>query len=133
MEELKEIVIDDVYVTPLIRAARVLERFRKNNKTEQEKAGIIQAFEFCYELSWKTMKRLLEKRGVIVSSPRETFRKAAVEGLIEDPEVWFTFLQKRNIMSHVYNQEDADSVLLICPAFSDEVKKFLRTIGAPYD
>lgn len=43
-------------------------------RSELEKAGAIQAFEICYELSWKTMKRILAYRGLEANSPREVFR-----------------------------------------------------------
>ncbi len=62
-------IIENVNIDPLLRAFQKFELFRKNNNSEQEKAGTIQAFEYCFELSWKTMKRLLEERGKIAHSP----------------------------------------------------------------
>lgn len=78
----------------LLKAFRKFEAFSVNHKTEQEKAGIIQAFKCCFELSWKIIKRLLQERGKTVNSPRETFRMAALEGFISDSELWFDFLKK---------------------------------------
>lgn len=124
------VIIDNVNIEPLIKAFEKFEKFRVNDKTEQERAGIIQAFEYCFELSWKTMKRLLEQRGIGANSPRETFRMAVLEGLISDPELWFDFLKKRNITFHTYNQDEADEVLSVCSAFSLEVSSFLKNIGA---
>lgn len=57
--------IGEVNIAPLLKAFRKFEEFRKNSNTEQEKAGTIQAFEYCFELVWKVMKRLLEERGII--------------------------------------------------------------------
>ncbi len=125
--------IDTINIEPLIKALHKFERFRKNDQTEQERAGIIQAFEYCFELSWKIMKKLLQERGQIANSPREVFRMAALEGFIENPEVWFDFLKKRNMTVHTYNEHEANEVLSICPPFSLEVKKFLDYIGAKYD
>lgn len=48
------------------------------------------------------MKRLLQERGKIANSPRETFRMVALEGFIYDPELWFDFLVKRNLTVHTY-------------------------------
>lgn len=76
-------VITMVSILPLIKAFNKFKIFSENLQSEQEKAGAVQAFEYCYELSWKTMKRLLNERGVIVNSPREVFRCAALEGLID--------------------------------------------------
>ena len=79
------------------------------------------------------MKRLLDERGQIVNSPKETFRMAALEGFIDDPEIWFDFLKKRNMTVHTYNPNQANEVIAICALFSDEVKAFLCNIGAKHD
>lgn len=127
------VLIGTINVLPLLKAFKKFEAFRLHDKTEQEKAGIIQAFEYCFELSWKLMKRLLEERGRIANSPRETFRMAALEGFIENPEIWFEFIKKRNLTVHTYQEKEAEEVLAICPIFSTEIKKFLIFIGVPDD
>lgn len=121
-------IIGNTNIEPLIKAFDKFERFRPNDKTEQERAGIIQAFEYCFELSWKIMKRLLEERGQIANSPRETFRMAALEGFISDPEIWFDFLRKRNLTTHTYNENEANEVISICAAFSAEIKMLLNNL-----
>lgn len=121
--------IENVNIKPLIKAFSKFEKFRLNTTTEQEKAGIIQAFEYCFELVWKIMKRLLEERGKIANSPKEVFRMAALERFIEDPEVWFDFLKKRNITVHTYQESEAEEVLMVMPKFSIEVKNFLTVLG----
>lgn len=120
----------EVNISPLLKAFSKFEEFRLNSNTEQERAGTIQAFEYCFELTWKIMKRLLEERGRVANSPKETFRMAALEGFIEDPELWFDFLKKRNLTVHTYEEKEVANVLSICPSFSDEIKKFLTKIGA---
>ena len=80
-----------ISIEPLIKAFEKFEQFRLNDKTEQERAGIIKSFEYCFELSWKMMKRLLSERGIVVNSPRETFRQAAAEGFISNLDLWFDF------------------------------------------
>jgi nucleotidyltransferase substrate binding protein (TIGR01987 family) len=79
------------------------------------RAGLIQAFEFTYELSWKYMKRWLgynlnpeAVRGIIPR--RELFRLAAEGGLITDVTKWFNFHEDRNRTSHIYDEEVADEV-----------------------
>ena len=122
--------IENVNISPLLKAFKKFESFRVNQNTEQEKAGIVQAFEYCFELSWKMMKRILSERGIDdVYSPREVFRQAIAEGLIDDEEIWFDFLRKRNATSHTYEEFNMEEVLKICPLFSSEVSKFLKQIG----
>ena len=119
-----------VNITPLLKAFKKFEEFRLNSNSEQEKAGTIQAFEYCFELMWKIMKKLLEERGLIANSPKETFRMAALEGFIDDPELWFDFLKKRNLTVHTYEEKEVENIMSICPIFSSEVKSFLSKIGA---
>jgi nucleotidyltransferase substrate binding protein (TIGR01987 family) len=123
------LIIENVYITPLLKAFKKFETFRKNTITEQEKAGAIQAFEYCFELTWKIMKKLLHERGKIANSPKEAFRMAALEGFIGDPEVWFNFLKMRNLTVHTYEEDEADKVIEILPLFSQEIFSFLASIG----
>jgi nucleotidyltransferase substrate binding protein (TIGR01987 family) len=117
-----------VNITPRIKAFSKFEQFRKNLNTEQEQAGAIQAFEYCFELCWKIMKKHLENRGKIANSPRETFRMAALEGFILDPEIWFDFLVKRNLTVHTYEEEELAKVVSVLPLFSSEVQAFLDRV-----
>jgi nucleotidyltransferase substrate binding protein (TIGR01987 family) len=121
--------IGSVNVLPLLRAFKKFELFRVNDATEQEKAGTIHAFKYCFEHVWDVMKRLLDERGKVVNSPREAFRTAALEGFITDPEIWFDFLKKRNATVHTYQEDEIARVLSVCPAFSVELKTFLENIG----
>ena len=69
----------DMSIKNLLKAQAQFETFRIGMIDDRDKAGAIQAFEFCYELSWKTMKRILALRGQETGSPKDTFRKAALE------------------------------------------------------
>ncbi|MBM3610585.1 MAG: nucleotidyltransferase, partial [Alphaproteobacteria bacterium] len=44
--------------------------------------------------------------------------------------LWFDFLRKRNPTTHTYQETEAEKVIEICPSFSNEVKNFLKAIGA---
>jgi nucleotidyltransferase substrate binding protein (TIGR01987 family) len=117
-------------ITYLKKAQAVFEKFRQNLDTDQEKAGAVQSFEFCYELSWKLMKRVLESRGLEVGSPKDSFRKAREEGLIDDPEIWFEFQKKRNLSVHTYNQDSLNLIVESFDLFSLELAKFLIKLTA---
>lgn len=121
--------IESINIKNLIKAQDRFEQFRKNLNSDQEKAGAIQAFEFCYELAWKTLKRVLGSRGIEVNSPRETFREAAREKLISDPEKWFEFLKKRNLTAHTYNQENAEEIVKIFDSFSKELAEVIKSLN----
>ncbi|WDU83019.1 HI0074 family nucleotidyltransferase substrate-binding subunit [Caloramator sp. Dgby_cultured_2] len=46
--------------------------------------GIIQRFEFTFELSWKLMKEFLEHEGIEANSPRSVIREAFKTGLVDN-------------------------------------------------
>jgi nucleotidyltransferase substrate binding protein (TIGR01987 family) len=73
-----------------------------------EVSGLVQAFEFTFELGWKTLKDYLEANGVDVKYPRETIKEAFASGLITDGHTWIEMLDKRNEFSHTYNQVVAE-------------------------
>jgi nucleotidyltransferase substrate binding protein (TIGR01987 family) len=72
------------------------------NKFEVQ--GLIQCFEYTFELSWKTLKDYLEFEGYDVKTPKETIKKAFQTGMIDDGLIWLDALDKRNIMSHTYSE-----------------------------
>ncbi len=122
-------IIDDTNVAPLLKAYTRFREFFVTARTELEQTAVVKAFEYTYELSWKTMKRLLRYRGIESKSPRETFREAARIGLIHDPEVWFGFLEKRNLTAHTYQETQLAEIMAVCPQFLTEVEAFLNTLG----
>lgn len=83
---------------------QLTEFIEKPELNKFEVQGLIQCFEYTFELSWKTLKDYLEFEGYDVKTPRETLKKAFQTGMIEDGNVWLDALEKRNIMSHTYNE-----------------------------
>lgn len=70
--------------------------------------GVIQRFEFTFELSWKLIKMFLEYMGITeVKSPRAAIREAFAYGLVEDGEQWIDMMVDRNKTSHLYDEEEA--------------------------
>jgi nucleotidyltransferase substrate binding protein (TIGR01987 family) len=122
------LILDKINISPLLKAQQKFNLFIQHLKTEQEKAGAIQAFEYCYELSWKMLKKVLEIKGVQTASPRDTFREAAKNQLIDEPEVWFGFLKIRNLTSHTYNEILLEEIVKYFPEFKQELDKILITL-----
>lgn len=92
----------------LQRAFCLLEQsVAQGTYTELEKSGLIQQFEFCFELSWKTLKDYLANEGVIADTPRDVLKQAFSFQLFSNGSVWMDALEKRNLLSHVYDEETA--------------------------
>ncbi len=118
----------DVNIASLLKARGIFERFRQDMVTDQHKAGAVQAFQFCYELAWKTMQKVLNTRGIQMRSPRDVFREAAASQLISNPKIWFDFIKKRNETVHVYNEETMEAVINIFDSFSHELSVFIENL-----
>jgi nucleotidyltransferase substrate binding protein (TIGR01987 family) len=86
------------------------EAVDKGEYSDLERAGLIQTFEFTFELAWKTLKDILEFEGFEVKSPRETIKQAFQAGYIKDGAGWLDVLEKRNLMSHTYDDEVSEEV-----------------------
>lgn len=69
--------------------------------------ALIGAFQFTFELCWKTMKDYLVYNGVEVSLPREVIKQAFHHQVIQDGDVWIRMLEDRNLMAHVYQEQAA--------------------------
>ena len=73
------------------------------NKFELQ--GLIQCFEYSFELAWKTMKDYLLSEGFAeVRSPRHAIQMAFQTGLVQDGHTWIDALEKRNLMAHTYDE-----------------------------
>ena len=82
-----------------------------------QRDGIIQRFEYCVELWWKTMKIYLQYIWVenIIASPKEVIKLAHKYKIIENDDIWFDFINCRNRLSHIYSEPDSDDIFdFIC-------------------
>ena len=81
------------------------------NQLELE--GVIQRFEFTFELSWNLLRDRLEYDGLVIATitPRNVIREAYSAKLIDDCETWIDMLTDRNLMSHTYDFERFKAVV----------------------
>jgi len=77
---------------------------RFDDLDDLSKEGLVQRFEYTFELSKNTIKDYLESKGEIEKYPRDIIKKAFQLQIIENGEIWIEMLEKRNIMSHTYDQ-----------------------------
>jgi nucleotidyltransferase substrate binding protein (TIGR01987 family) len=78
-------------------------------------AGVIQNFEFVYEIGFKMIKRRLELDS---ASPgdvdgqnfRDILRLAGETGLVDDVAAWFEYRTMRNITAHTYDYAKAQQI-----------------------
>ncbi len=100
------------YTKALMKILEVVESDRKSSDlSELEKEGLIQRFEYTFELAWKTLLDLLIFRGYeITPGPNYVLKKSFEDGLITDHDGWRKMAKARNITAHTYNEEDANKI-----------------------
>ena len=100
--------------------------------TELERAGLIKTFEFCFELAWNVLKDQLTSDGHQVNSPRSVIRLSAEVRYIDaaDCELLLEALEKRNILSHAYRQNEAKTVeVLIKKYYHPVLTRLYKTLN----
>jgi len=102
-----------------------LERATKQQTFNQlEAAGLVQCFEFTFELAWKTFKDYLTDQAFLVQSPRETIKQAFQSNYLKDGHIWMQMLESRNLLSHTYNEEQAEAATkLICETYFPPIRQ----------
>ena len=121
---------DKPTILPLERAIQRLEeglvRYRANTGDTQIRDGLVQRFEFTYELGHKVLKRYLE----YASANPEQFDQMTFQDLIRtaneqglllgDWTDWRGFRDMRARTSHTYNEDVAVEVVEGIPRFVEE-------------
>ncbi|KMQ75623.1 nucleotidyltransferase substrate binding protein [Marinobacter subterrani] len=80
--------------------------------SDLEKQGLIQAFEYTYELAWNVIRDYFRWQGNTgITGSRDAIREAFANGLVEDGDDWMRMLQDRNRTSHTYNEDTARAIL----------------------
>ena len=79
--------------------------------SELEMEGLIQRFEYTFELGWKVLQDLLKYKGYeFMQGPNGTLKKAFEDGLIENHDGWRRMAMARVTTSHTYNEGEAEEV-----------------------
>ena len=81
--------------------------------SDLEQEGVIQRFEYSYELAWKTMKDYLEADGIVITpvTPRNVIKEVFAVGMIDDGQVWIDMMLHRNLLAHTYDASKFKEVL----------------------
>ena len=91
---------------------RVMDLIAERELNELEQQGVIQAFEFNFELAWNVLKDFYEHQGEGgIQGSRDAIRLAFRRGLIINGEVWFDMIKKRALTSHTYNEAVTEDIL----------------------
>ncbi|OFY62794.1 MAG: hypothetical protein A3H98_10000 [Bacteroidetes bacterium RIFCSPLOWO2_02_FULL_36_8] len=113
----------------LERAYLRLEEGLISVKDELDRDGVIQRYEFTFELLWKTIKMFLKHEGINSDSPREVFVAAFRKQWVINEELVLEMLEDRNITTHVYNEEEAILIFQrISKHYLPEMERLLKLL-----
>ncbi|MCE2928811.1 MAG: nucleotidyltransferase substrate binding protein [Candidatus Caenarcaniphilales bacterium] len=124
------VILGRIDLESLVKASQTFVNAFDKVHDDLDRAGLIKYFEFCYELSWKSLKRVLKDKGIDTTSfgPRDVFREAATYDLIEDAEEWISFIEQRNLTVHTYKEETAKLVFSNLNNFKVELIKLVQKL-----
>lgn len=96
------------YQRALGQLTRAVELAQSRPLSELERQGLIQAFEFVFELAWNLMKDYFVYQGnPAITGSRDAIRTAFKQGLVVDGEGWMEMIKSRNQTPHTYNESIA--------------------------
>ena len=115
----------DNYLRAVQRLGEALDEYAAN-PTDTVRDGVIQRFEFTFELAWKSLKEYMLDQGSTapLQFPKQVLREAYAAGLIDDDRLWVDMLEARNSTSHIYDDRQAAAVM------SDIQQHYLQTLLA---
>lgn len=103
---------------------------RADSLDDLAKEGLIQRFEYTFELSWKTLKDYLTSQGEVATSPRNVLKTAFQYQIIDNGERWIAMLDKRNLMAHTYNEAYFKAIFAaIIEEYFAEIEKLYGFLG----
>jgi len=125
--------IDSLEKTLKVAENKTLAAELDNDARDAIRAGVIQNFEFTYELCSKFMRRWLKENADVEEAeyPRtrkELFRLAARFGLIKEPLPWFSYSDARNLTTHTYDEDKAESVYETAVGFIEDARYLLNRL-----
>jgi nucleotidyltransferase substrate binding protein (TIGR01987 family) len=118
----------------LKEALKKLDDGIKQEKDQLDRDGVIQRFEFTFELLWKTLKLFLADQGILTKSPKETFKETFRYGMFKDENLLLDMLEDRNQTSHIYSEDISKKIFdKVKKKYSNAIRKLAKEISERMD
>lgn len=100
------------YRKALARLGEAVELAEERELSDLEQQGLIQGFEFTFDLAWKTLQDFLRenKRPNDNGGPNVIITQSLEDGIIKGEEQWKAMKKSRDLTSHSYDGETADDI-----------------------
>lgn len=99
------------YKKALARLSSAVELNEERPLSDLEEQGLIQGFEFTFDMGWKTLRDYVVEQGYEGEreKPIPVIIEAATKGIVNEKS-WRLMYQSRNKTSHTYDEETANEV-----------------------
>lgn len=100
------------YRKALARLSEAVALTEERDLSDLEQQGLIQGFEFTFDLAWKTLQDYLRhhKRPNDNGGPNVIIIQALADGIIKGDEEWKAIKKSRELTSHSYDGDTADAI-----------------------
>lgn len=99
--------------------------------TDRDRSGVIQAFEFTFELTWKTLQKISLEEGIEAAGPKSSLKNGFKLGFIkkEEETLYLSMLEDRNLMTHTYREELSKEIFnRIENSYTEPLNNLLKNI-----
>jgi nucleotidyltransferase substrate binding protein (TIGR01987 family) len=89
-----------------------INEYEEEEMSDLEKEGLVQRFEYTFELAWKTLQDFLYQRGYVdIKGPTLVLKQAFQDGYITDERTWRKMKEARELTSHTYDEDRANEIV----------------------
>ena len=99
-----------------------------DNGSEKDRGAIINAYQYTFELFWKTLQKYLKQQELLDElGPGSVIRTAFQYNIIQDGETYMYMLKDRNLIAHTYKEDVAEEIHnRIKEEYITELEKFIE-------
>lgn len=87
---------------------KLKEFVETDNGSEKDRGAIINAFQYTFELFWKTLQKYMRQMEMLDElGPSATIRTAFQYNFLEEGQGYMNMLKDRNLITHTYQEDTA--------------------------
>lgn len=119
------------FIRALEKLHDAILKYNEEEISDLEKEGLVQRFEYTFELAWKTLQDLLIHKGYVdITGPNPVLKQALLDGYIKEEKGWRNMKQARELTSHTYDEKQTN---LIVEKVSEEYYNLLLQLKKRLD
>lgn len=100
------------FTKAFIQLKEAVNLYRSRELTDLEKQGVVQSFEYTFELSWNLVRDYLIYKGLNdIIGARDAIKLGFKYGILKNGEIWIEIINSRNLTSHTYNKKIAEQII----------------------